>query len=273
MYSPRVVAVNPSRFLSVLVFNLALCVILLIGSATTGFAQIAPAKESLSDLYPGKAYSPDVQRTFPDRVFWGDTHLHTGLSMDAGLFGARLGLEEAYRFARGEEVTSTGGLRAKLSRPLDFLVISDHAELYGLMPQLLKGDPGLLATEQGKRWYDELRSGDKDRIFATAMEIVGSLQQPEPPFESPGTGMCVTVSVPPMSSTMASSSSALLADVSGPSVTTARRVGESRTGRACRSSSIAPTVTWTTSLVTPRPETKAIVSSTLIVFACSSPSP
>ncbi len=53
----------------------------------------------------------------------------------------RVGQEDAFRFARGEEVTSTGGLRAKLSRPLDFLVIADHAEMCGLMPQLLSGDP------------------------------------------------------------------------------------------------------------------------------------
>jgi hypothetical protein len=84
-----------------------LSLILLVCMATTCFAQITPAKESLSDLYPGRAYSPYAQRSFPDRVFWGDTHLHTGLSMDAGLFGCRLGLDEAYRFARGEEVMAS----------------------------------------------------------------------------------------------------------------------------------------------------------------------
>ena len=58
-------------------------------------AQIVPSKESLSKLYPGEAYSPYAERRFPSRPLWGDTHLHTGLSVDAGLFGARLGLEEA----------------------------------------------------------------------------------------------------------------------------------------------------------------------------------
>ena len=72
--------------------------------ANSAAAQITPSKESLSGLYPGKAYSPYAQRAFPSRPLWGDTHLHTALSVDAGLFGARLGLEEAYRFARGEEV-------------------------------------------------------------------------------------------------------------------------------------------------------------------------
>ncbi|MDH3861924.1 MAG: DUF3604 domain-containing protein, partial [Gammaproteobacteria bacterium] len=75
-----------------------------LAASAVATAQIHPAKESLSELYPGKTYSPYAQRRFPDRVYWGDTHLHTGLSVDAGLFGARLGLDDAYRFARGEEV-------------------------------------------------------------------------------------------------------------------------------------------------------------------------
>jgi hypothetical protein len=56
--------------------------------------------------------------------------------------------------------------------------------MYGMMPQLLSGDPAILATEQGRRWYEMLNSGDKDTVFSAAMEIVGSLQQPDPPFES-----------------------------------------------------------------------------------------
>jgi hypothetical protein len=94
-------------------------------------------------------FSPYAGRNYPTRVFFGDTHLHTAISVDAGTMN-RVGQEDAYRFARGEEVTSTGGLRARLSRPLDFLVISDHAEMYGLMPQLLSGDPEILTTDAGK---------------------------------------------------------------------------------------------------------------------------
>jgi len=96
----------------------------------------------------------------------------------------RVGQEDAYRFARGEEITTTHGLRAKLSRPLDFLVISDHAEMYGLMPNLLRGDSDILATEKGRRWYNMIQSGDRDTVFAAAMEIVASLQKKNPPFES-----------------------------------------------------------------------------------------
>lgn len=128
-------------------------------------------------------FSPYAGRNYPTRLLWGDTHLHTAVSVDAGTM-CRVGQEDAYRFARGEEITTTHGLRAKLSRPLDFLVISDHAEMYGLMPQLLGGDPEILATETGKKWYEELQSGDDKRMFATAMEIVVSLSGDTPPIKS-----------------------------------------------------------------------------------------
>jgi hypothetical protein len=111
--------------------------------ANPAAAQIQPSKESLSDLYHGKAYSPYAQRPFPSRPLWGDTHLHTGLSVDAGLFGARLGLEEAYQFARGEEVVSSTGQPVKLSRPLDWLVITDHSDAMGFVQDLAAGDPGI----------------------------------------------------------------------------------------------------------------------------------
>jgi hypothetical protein len=128
-------------------------------------------------------FSPYAGRNFPTKVLWGDTHLHTAISVDAGTMN-RIGQEDAFRFARGEEISTTHGLRVKLSRPLDFLVVSDHAEMYGLMPQLLSGDPEILATELGRRWYEELISGDYDRVFATAMEIVAALSKKDPPFKN-----------------------------------------------------------------------------------------
>jgi len=61
-----------------------------------------------------KEYSPYLNIGYPQRVYWGDTHLHTSLSTDAGMIGNRLGPEEAYRFARGEMVVSSTGVRARL---------------------------------------------------------------------------------------------------------------------------------------------------------------
>ena len=116
-------------------------------------AQIPPPPdggEALSELYPGRAYSPYAGRGFPSRVYWGDTHLHTAYSMDAGAFGNRLGLDEAYQFARGEEVTTATGLQARLSRPLDFLVIADHSDNMGFFPDLFDGKAFILEDPTGR---------------------------------------------------------------------------------------------------------------------------
>ena len=86
-------------------------------------------------------YSPYPTQSYPDRVYFGDTHLHTSYSTDAGMVGCDVGPEEAYRFARGEEVKSNSGLRVSLQRPLDFLVITDHAENLGLAPMIAESNP------------------------------------------------------------------------------------------------------------------------------------
>ena len=132
------------------------------------------------------AYSPYVGRNFPTQPFFGDTHLHTGFSMDAGAFGARLTPRDAYRFARGEELRSNSGQPVKLSRPLDFLVVADHSDGMGFFPLLMNGDPTLLATEQGRRWYDQIKGGQGAEA---ALDIIRSFGQAKLPdgFPLPGT--------------------------------------------------------------------------------------
>ena len=147
-----------------------------LAASAVATAQIHPAKESLSELYPGKTYSPYAQRRFPDRVYWGDTHLHTGLSVDAGLFGARLGLDDAYRFARGEEVVSSSGQPARLGRPLDWLVIADHSDAMGFFNDLAAGSPNILGYEQGQRWYDGMQAGG-DASAAAALDLITTFSQ------------------------------------------------------------------------------------------------
>ena len=98
---------------------------------------------------PKPPYSPYAGRNYPTRPLFGDTHLHTSFSMDAGAFGARLAPRDAYRFARGEEVTASSGQPAKLSRPLDFLVVADHSDGMGFFPLLLAGGPEIKADSQG----------------------------------------------------------------------------------------------------------------------------
>jgi Protein of unknown function (DUF3604) len=122
------------------------------------FAQDADLDRKYVNL--GKAeYSPYLDRGYPDRVYFGDTHLHTSYSTDAGMLGNRLGPEEAYRFARGEEVISSTGVRARLQRPLDFLVVSDHAENLGLAPMISESNADLLKTEFGRAIHDLVKTG------------------------------------------------------------------------------------------------------------------
>ncbi len=104
-------------------------------------------------------YSPYADRDFPTRPFFGDTHLHTSFSMDAGAFGARVAPKDAYRFARGEQITASSGQPVKLSRPLDFLVVADHSDNMGFFPDLFAGKPDLLADPTGRKWYDMMQSG------------------------------------------------------------------------------------------------------------------
>lgn len=154
----------------------------LLALALPAVGQITPSKESLSGLYPGKAYSPYAQRSFPERPLWGDTHLHTAMSVDAGLFGCRLGLEEAYRFARGEEVISSTGQPVKLARPLDWLVIADHSDAMGFIQDLAVGAPEILAFEEGKRWSRGLQAGGEASI-AAALDLITTFSQGKVPKE------------------------------------------------------------------------------------------
>lgn len=101
-----------------------------------------------------------VQSNSLNNLYWGDTHLHTDLSMDAGAFGNRIGMDEAYRFALGEEVTSSSGLEAKLSRPLDFLVIADHSDGMGLFPAIMNKEEWVMKTPEGQRWGKMLDEGN-----------------------------------------------------------------------------------------------------------------
>ena len=101
------------------------------GTARAGddIGQMNP--EATARSFPKRGFSPYAGRHYPTRVYWGDEHVHTGWSVDAGAFGCTLGPEEALRFARGEEVKSSLGEPAKLSRPLDWMALTDHSDAAG----------------------------------------------------------------------------------------------------------------------------------------------
>lgn len=100
--------------------------------------------------FAAEPYSPQVGQSYPDNVYWGDTHVHTALSVDGYIFGNRLMPDDAYRFAKGEKIRATGGEEVRLRRPLDFLMVSDHAENMGVIARIDGGDKTLAETEAGK---------------------------------------------------------------------------------------------------------------------------
>jgi Protein of unknown function (DUF3604) len=118
--------------------------------------QAAPAQPAPTPppVVGGGPYSPNVGQTYPNRVLWGLTHIHTDLSADSGLMGITLGPDQLFESAMGHEVMTTTGLKFKLERPLDWLAITDHAEFLGLSGQLASANPELLANPTGKKWYD-----------------------------------------------------------------------------------------------------------------------
>ncbi|MGR9172195.1 DUF3604 domain-containing protein [Rhizobium sp. KDH_Rht_773_N] len=145
-------------------------------------ATSAPAQESLMDageidpatvakFYKKPGYSPYAGRNFPTRVFFGDQHLHTAWSVDAGMSGATLTPEDAVRFARGEEVTSNTGQPVRLSRPLDWIAVTDHSDGMGVISELKGGNPQLMADPVLKRWHDMMQQSP-DAAAAATMELI-----------------------------------------------------------------------------------------------------
>lgn len=109
-------------------------------------------------------YSPYAGIDYPTTPLFGDTHLHTAQSFDAVPFGTLTTPEEAYRFARGEEIVSSTGVPAKIGRPLDFMVIADHAESMGIMNEVKAGNPAVMGDKTVQKWNDWMNKGGEDAM-------------------------------------------------------------------------------------------------------------
>lgn len=148
-------------------------------------AHDASVPETAADAAKRKAYSPYAGKgaatppenfgksARPTHVFFGDTHHHTANSGDAFMAGDRLTPEQAYRFARGEEVISSTGIPVRLSRPMDFLVVSDHAEGLGVMLQVYEGNPAFASDMTLQRWGKAMKAGGAEAA-ATMRELVSA---------------------------------------------------------------------------------------------------
>jgi Protein of unknown function (DUF3604) len=138
---------------------------------------VSPLSFSAGDKAKKEVYSPyAAQNDIPQRPLWGDSHLHTTLSMDAGLFGNRLPPRDAYRFARGEEVISSTGQPVRLSRPLDWLVVADHSDGIGFFGDIAAGKPEVMKYEQAARWNKGLNKGGDDSVKA-ALDLIETFSQ------------------------------------------------------------------------------------------------
>src|SRR3954453_12213406 len=118
-------------------------------------------------------YLPDANRKYPERVLWGDEHVHTGWSVDAGLSGATLTPEDAVRFALGEQVTSSSGQPVRLSRPLDWIAVTDHSDAMGTIAVIREGNPEMMQDATLKRWHDMMAASLEEGSKAT-MEVVNA---------------------------------------------------------------------------------------------------
>ncbi len=117
------------------------------------------------------------------QLYWGDTHLHTSYSPDASLNGnTKLGPDEAFRFARGEAIEGHSGQTARLSRPLDFLVVADHAEYLGLLPKIRSGDALVMKNAITRRWGELIATGKKEETWKAMFEVLRDIQRNEPSF-------------------------------------------------------------------------------------------
>ena len=151
------------------------------GNGLPAFASVQETVVESDDLAVEEVYSPFVGRSYPDQVFFGDTHFHTEVSFDAGLVGTTIDIHEAFRFARGERIISNTGQPVQLIRPLDFLAVTEHAEFNGLATGLRESSPTLLADPWGKSIYDMFNSGQEGRMKAFQEIIVwGTVKRENP---------------------------------------------------------------------------------------------
>jgi len=161
----------------------------ILAAGAPAFAQELVGMRADSDA----EYSPYLQEDFPNQVLFGDTHLHTAYSADAGLIGATTTPDDAYRFAKGEQVMSSHGVAAQLQRPLDFLVVSDHAENLGLTIALAEAREILEANDWGRGLIDVYGDGGSAEQAEAYLYWAGAFTQGDGGDPLAGSGLADTM--------------------------------------------------------------------------------
>jgi hypothetical protein len=165
---------------SLLALNVTLFVVL----GGPALAQDTGTPDSSKVVEQPEPYSPYVDQHFPQRVYFGDTHHHTSFSVDGGMIGNKNDPHVSFRFARGEEVISNTGQPVQLIRPLDFLVVSEHAEYLGIADLLDRADPALLATDAGREWYADMQ-GSKEKAWEAVVAMMDDFKTGTPRYDDP----------------------------------------------------------------------------------------
>ncbi|NCF51402.1 DUF3604 domain-containing protein [Gammaproteobacteria bacterium] len=128
-----------------------------------------------------------VEANTLNNLYWGDTHLHTSYSPDAYLMQNRSAdPDTAYRYAKGYPVVHPyHKARIQIGTPLDFLVVSDHAEFMGVVPMVLQGDPRVSDTETGKRYLQMANEGREIEVFGELIAQVNKIVPADPNLNNP----------------------------------------------------------------------------------------
>ena len=135
-----------------------------------------PPPDGAVDVLKGQPYSPNANRGFPTQVLFGDTHVHSALSADAGGGGTTLMPRDMYRFARGEQVTSNTGQPVKLPRPFDFYMLTEHTDGMGVITDIMRGAPNIMADPDGKRYHEEFAKGG-DAAKQASIDLIAQFSQ------------------------------------------------------------------------------------------------
>ena len=136
-------------------------------SLCASFAQAQTSKHAAE-----KSYAPPVEH--PTEIYFGDPHIHTSLSADAAMWGNNLSLADTYKFGRGGEATSFKGWKVKLTRPLDWMVISDHSDVWGFFQRIKDGDKYIVAKPQGARWHKMIKEGKTRQVTDEVIKAFGN---------------------------------------------------------------------------------------------------
>jgi hypothetical protein len=130
--------------------------------------------------FAGRPYSPSANQSFPKNVYFGDVHLHTSLSADAGGSGTRVPPSEAYRLARGEQITTSANLPVRLARPYDFMAVADHSDGLGVATDILAGTPNVMKEPFGRELHKGFNASGKE-ARAAALKMIATFAQGEMP--------------------------------------------------------------------------------------------